>query len=255
MRPSVRATSLGCERARYEPGRHSGLSLMSLPSSTISRSSASFSAREPSTQWTRSGCVSAAISSTHATSAAMPVALHRRDARRTSAKQPGARAPESAGRVKMSASAMGSLLLDRWSDPCSSSTFAPFARTLPAHVARQELRFFRYHQGMPPTALELSTLGHRIRHQRVSHGLTLDELGERVGRRRQPAEPHRERQARAEAVAAAGDRRRDRRRGHRPALDRAAQPARRARDRARARAARLGVPAARHRARSRSPRA
>ena len=32
---------------------------------------------------------------------------------------------------------------------------------------------------MPPTALELSTLGHRIRHQRISHGFTLDELGER----------------------------------------------------------------------------
>ena len=34
VRPSVRATSLGCERARYEPGRHSGLSLISLSSST-----------------------------------------------------------------------------------------------------------------------------------------------------------------------------------------------------------------------------
>ncbi|MEU1972270.1 helix-turn-helix domain-containing protein [Microbacterium sp. NPDC019599] len=34
---------------------------------------------------------------------------------------------------------------------------------------------------MPPTSLELSTLGHRIRHQRVSHGFTLDELGEKVG--------------------------------------------------------------------------
>ncbi len=34
---------------------------------------------------------------------------------------------------------------------------------------------------MPPTALELSTLGHRIRHERVTNGLTLDELGERVG--------------------------------------------------------------------------
>ena len=33
----------------------------------------------------------------------------------------------------------------------------------------------------PPPPLELSTLGHRIRHQRVSHGFTLDELGERVG--------------------------------------------------------------------------
>jgi len=34
---------------------------------------------------------------------------------------------------------------------------------------------------MSPTALELSTLGHRIRHQRVSHGYTLDELGAIVG--------------------------------------------------------------------------
>ena len=34
---------------------------------------------------------------------------------------------------------------------------------------------------MAPTSLELSTLGHRIRHQRVSNGFTLDELGERVG--------------------------------------------------------------------------
>ncbi|WP_438353626.1 helix-turn-helix domain-containing protein [Microbacterium sp. CJ88] len=34
---------------------------------------------------------------------------------------------------------------------------------------------------MPSTSLELSTLGHRIRHQRVSHGYTLDELGEIVG--------------------------------------------------------------------------
>jgi transcriptional regulator with XRE-family HTH domain len=34
---------------------------------------------------------------------------------------------------------------------------------------------------MPPTSLELSTLGHRIRHQRVSNGFTLDELGEKVG--------------------------------------------------------------------------
>ena len=31
------------------------------------------------------------------------------------------------------------------------------------------------------TAIELSTLGHRIRHRRVSSGYTLDELGERVG--------------------------------------------------------------------------
>jgi hypothetical protein len=72
VRASVRATSLGCERARYEPGRHSGLSLMSLPSSTCWRRRASFSAREPSTQWMRAGCVSAAISSTHAASSSRP---------------------------------------------------------------------------------------------------------------------------------------------------------------------------------------
>lgn len=34
---------------------------------------------------------------------------------------------------------------------------------------------------MPPSSLELSTLGHRIRHHRVSRGYTLDELGEIVG--------------------------------------------------------------------------
>jgi hypothetical protein len=73
VRASVRATSSGCERARYEPGRHCGLSLISLPSSTMPRSSASFSAREPSTQWTRSGRVSAATSSTHAYSCSIAV--------------------------------------------------------------------------------------------------------------------------------------------------------------------------------------
>ncbi len=34
---------------------------------------------------------------------------------------------------------------------------------------------------MTATAIELATLGHRIRHQRVESGLTLDELGARVG--------------------------------------------------------------------------
>jgi transcriptional regulator with XRE-family HTH domain len=34
---------------------------------------------------------------------------------------------------------------------------------------------------MAPPAFELSTLGHRIRHQRIAHGLTLDELGAKVG--------------------------------------------------------------------------
>jgi len=34
---------------------------------------------------------------------------------------------------------------------------------------------------MPASSLELATLGHRIRHHRVANGLTLDELGARVG--------------------------------------------------------------------------
>lgn len=34
---------------------------------------------------------------------------------------------------------------------------------------------------MTSPAVELSTLGHRIRHQRLAHGLTLDELGAQVG--------------------------------------------------------------------------
>lgn len=34
---------------------------------------------------------------------------------------------------------------------------------------------------MAPTGLELSTLGHRVRHQRLAHGYTLDELGAIVG--------------------------------------------------------------------------
>ena len=65
-------------------------------------------------------------------------------------------------------------------------------------------------------------------------------------RRGQPAEPDRERQARAEALAAAVDRDGDRRRGDRPALVGAAEPAGGPRDRTRARAVELGLPAARH---------
>ena len=254
MRPSVRATSLGCERARYEPGRHSGFSLMSLPSSTISRSSASFSAREPSTQWMRSGRVSAAISSTHATSAAIPAPC-------TVGSSPNARdvsgraGPESAVRVKMSASAMGVAPPRSTVRSVFFLYFRPVRMPLPAASRRQELRFFRYHQGMPPTAAGAV-------HARPPHPPSARlarahprRTGRAGRRRRQPAEPHRERQARAEAVAPAGDRGRDRRPGHRPAVGRAAQPARRARDRARARAARLGVPPARASRRSRSPRA
>ena len=66
--------------------------------------------------------------------------------------------------------------------------------------------FFRYHQGMPPTVP-------RTVHARPPHppsaGLARPHprrAGRAGGRRRQPAEPHRERQARAQALAAAGDR-------------------------------------------------
>ena len=44
----------------------------------------------------------------------------------------------------------------------------------------QEWPIFRYRQGMA-SSLELTTLGHRIRHHRLARGYTLDELGALVG--------------------------------------------------------------------------
>lgn len=44
----------------------------------------------------------------------------------------------------------------------------------------KESWFFTYTQDMP-SAIELATLGHRIRHHRLEMGLTLDELGAKVG--------------------------------------------------------------------------
>src|SRR5882724_3602300 len=64
VRSSTRATSLGCERARYEPGRFCALSLMNVPFLTIKSQSVWFSASEPSHQKIFSGWHSAAISST-----------------------------------------------------------------------------------------------------------------------------------------------------------------------------------------------
>src|SRR5690606_5943939 len=40
---------------------------------------------------------------------------------------------------------------------------------------------FGYAKGMATSGLELSTLGHRIRHHRTTKGFTLDELGAQVG--------------------------------------------------------------------------
>jgi hypothetical protein len=65
VRSSIRATSVGSERARKLPGRSSGFSRIKVPLRTISSHSRSYSACEPSHQWTWSGFASAAIFATH----------------------------------------------------------------------------------------------------------------------------------------------------------------------------------------------
>src|SRR5205809_5234639 len=65
VRSSMRATSLGCERARYEFGRKLSFNRMKLPLLTSSAQRRSYSLCEPSHQTMRSGFVSAAISETH----------------------------------------------------------------------------------------------------------------------------------------------------------------------------------------------
>src|SRR5579862_2831364 len=67
VRSSTRATSLGSERARKQPGHNSSFSLVNEPLATISRQSLSYSACEPSTQWMSLGLVSSAVFSTHLT--------------------------------------------------------------------------------------------------------------------------------------------------------------------------------------------
>ncbi len=64
VRSSTRATSLGSERHRNEFGRFSSFRRRNVPLSTISSHSRAYSASLPSHQWMRSGCVSAATSST-----------------------------------------------------------------------------------------------------------------------------------------------------------------------------------------------
>src|SRR5258706_2401322 len=65
VRSSTRATSEGSDHARYELGRSFSLSLRNMPAFTSSAHSRSYSASDPSHQWMRSGCVSAAIPCTH----------------------------------------------------------------------------------------------------------------------------------------------------------------------------------------------
>ncbi len=69
VRSSTRATSDGSERARKLLGRFSADSRMNVPDATISSQSAAYSSSVPSHQWTRSGVVSAATSSTQRVSA------------------------------------------------------------------------------------------------------------------------------------------------------------------------------------------
>src|SRR3954462_10758749 len=73
VRSSTRATSPGSERARYEFGRLASESFSNVPASTSCWQSWSYSSAEPSHQWIDSGCVSVAISSTHAISFAFLV--------------------------------------------------------------------------------------------------------------------------------------------------------------------------------------
>src|SRR5262249_42169503 len=65
VRSSMRATSLGWERARYELGRRFSESLTKVPEATSSAQRRSYSASEPSHQTTRSGLARRAISDTH----------------------------------------------------------------------------------------------------------------------------------------------------------------------------------------------
>ena len=71
VRSSTRATSLGSDRARKQPGRFSGFRRVNVPACTNSSHMASYSAGEPSHQWMLSGLHSAAISMTQAFSRAL----------------------------------------------------------------------------------------------------------------------------------------------------------------------------------------
>src|SRR3954454_4654801 len=73
VRSSTRATSPGSERAMYEFGRFASESFSNVPASTSCWQRRSYSSADPSHQWIDSGCVSAAISSTHAISFAFSV--------------------------------------------------------------------------------------------------------------------------------------------------------------------------------------
>ncbi|MNK61612.1 hypothetical protein D3C87_807750 [compost metagenome] len=70
VRSSTRATSLGSDIARNEPGRLAGFSFLKVPASTSCWQRRSYSSLLPSHQWMASGLHSAAISATQAISLA-----------------------------------------------------------------------------------------------------------------------------------------------------------------------------------------
>ena len=94
VRSSTRATSVGSDQARKEPGRLAGFSGRRVPAATISAHRLSYSACEPSAQWMRSGWVSAAMRATQSISPACcthsgaPVMVRASTARRPPARSP-----------------------------------------------------------------------------------------------------------------------------------------------------------------------
>src|SRR5205085_12537061 len=73
VRASTRATSLGCERARKQPGGFCSFSRVSVPFFTINSHSAPYSSSEPSHQNTRAGLHNRTISSTQPVSGRLSV--------------------------------------------------------------------------------------------------------------------------------------------------------------------------------------
>src|SRR4051812_7910158 len=75
VRSSIRATSLGCDRARKHPGRFSELSRIKVPFWTISSQRESYSDFEPSHQTIRAASQRAAISRTHPRSGSFDISV------------------------------------------------------------------------------------------------------------------------------------------------------------------------------------
>ena len=172
---------------------------MSLPSSTISRSSASFSAREPSTQWMRSGRVSAAIPTpTRSARSSRPPAP--RADRRTSVTTAAWRVHESGVRVK--------IRQEPWGVAPHRSTlrsvfflyFLPSGTRLPSGLAVKSCDSFAILKECPlhRWSCPRSAIASAISASRTGSPST--NSASRSASPGQPAEPHRERQTRAQLL-------------------------------------------------------